>query len=400
MATFQTGKNTRVMYKAESTIGVAVTGTGGYEFRKNSGGGLQLARAVINANEVRADGKTAMGRLGSKSVSGTFGADLSVGTFDPLMEAVLRGTWSTATTITEATASLTSINTTANTIEATDGSWLTAGIRVGDVFRLTNHNQTANNNKNLRVSAVTTLTITTVETLVTSTSADTSFTITRAKKLVQPTTPVRRSFTFEEYNIDLDLSKIATGCRISSMKITGQPDGMALVEFGVVGIDLNPATSGNSPSLTSSTLTSTIALTWLDASIKVGSADRTNLTAFEVTLDLSAATLPVIGSSTSPDVFENNAKISGSVTYALQDFADLTAFTAETEFEFHALLVEPESEPKDFISFFMPRLKYAGFDDPQGNDGAKIATSPFMVGTKGTATGYDDSMITICTSAA
>ncbi len=400
MATMQTGKNTRVTYKAETTIGVAVTGTGGYEFRKNAGGGLQLSRATINPNEVRADGKTTMGRLGSKSVAGTLAADLSLGTFDTLMEAVVRGTWSTATTITEATASLTSITTDANTISATDGSWLTAGIRVGDVFRLTNFSTTANNNRNLRVSGVSTLTLTVVETLTTNAVADTSFTVTRAKKLIQPTTPVRRSFTFDEYNIDIDLSKQSSGCRISSMKITGQPDGMAIVEFGIVGMDQTNIASGSSPTMTSATLTTSTPLTWVDASIKVGSGDRTNLTAFEITYDLSAATLPVIGSSTSPDVFENNAKISGSLSYALADFTDYAAFIAETEFEFHALLVEPESEPKDFISFFLPRLKYTGFNDPQGNDGAKIATSPFMSGTKGTATGYDDTMISISTSAA
>ena len=396
----QTGKATRVMYKAESTIGVTATGTAGYEFRKNSGGGLQLSRAAITANEVRSDGKTSMGRLGSKSVGGSFSADLSVGSFDGLLEAVMRGTWSTATTITEATAALTSITTDATSIVAAAGSWITAGMRVGDVFRLTGHAETANNSKNLRVSAGTTLTLSVVAALVANVTADTAFTVTRAKKLVQPTTPVRRSFTFEEYNIDVDLSKVASGCRISSMKISGQPDGMAMIEFGIVGLDLEPYAAGDSPHLTSTTLSSTTALTWLDASIKVGSADRTTLTSFEITYDLSAATLPVIGSSTSPDVFENNAVISGTVSSALSDFTDLTSFTAETEFEFHALLVEAETEPKDFISFFLPRLKYTGFDDPQGADGAKIATLPFMCGTKGTATGYDDTMVSICTSAA
>lgn len=400
MATFQTGQNTSVRFKTETTIGVAVTGSGGYEFRKNAGGGLELTRATITPGEVRADGKSPQSRLGSKSVKGTFSADLSVGTFDPLLEAIMRGTWSTATTITQATASLTSITTDATSIVATDGSWLTAGMRVGDVFRLTNHSTTANNNRNLRVAAVTTLTLSVVETLTTNAVADTSFEVTRAKKLTQPSVPVRRTFTVEEYNQDIDLSKVASGMRVSSMKVTGQPDGNAVVEFGLVGIDLTNLASGSSPSLTSPTLTSTIALTWLDASIKVGSADRTNLTAFEFTLDLSAATLPVIGSSTSPDVFEANAKLSGSVTYALQDFTDFAAFIAETEFEFHALLVEPESEPKDFISFFLSRLKYTSFNDPQGNTGAKIATSGFTSGTKGTATGYDDSMLTISTSAA
>jgi len=396
----QTGKNVVISYKVESTIGVAVTGSGGTEFRKNAGSGLQLTRATINPNEVRSDGKTSMGRLGSKSVAGTVGGDLSIGTFDALFEAGVRGTWSTATTITQATSTLTSVTSDATSFVATAGSWLSAGFRVGDVFVATGLAATANNSRNLRVSAVTTLTLSVVETLTVDAVADTSFTFTRGKKLVQPTTPVNRSFTVDEYLKDLDLSKRSTGCRVSSLKVTGQPDGMAILEVGFVGMAQDTLNSAASPSLTSPTLSSTVALTWLDASIKVGSGDRTNLTSFEFMYDLSASTLPVIGSSTSPDVFPNNAVVSGSMAATVQDFTDFDGFLNETEFEFHALLVEPESEPKDYIAFFLPRLKRTSYDTPQGNDGAMIATSSFISGTKGTATGYDDTMISIVTSAA
>lgn len=395
----QTGKNVLVSFKVEVTPGVAVTGAGGTEFRKNAGSGLQLTRTTINPNEVRSDGKTSMGRLGSRNVAGTLGADLSLGTFDELFQAGVRGTWSTALTVTQASSTLTSITTNATSLIAAAGSWLTAGLRVGDVFVMTGHSTAANNSRNLRVTAVTTLTLSVLETLVTDAVADSSFSIVRGKKLVMPTTPVRRSFTFDEYMVDIDLSKVSVGCRVASIKVTGQPDGMAIVEFGVVGMGQTTAASGSSPTLTSPTLSSTVALTWLDASIKVGTADRTNLTSFEFMFDNGASTLPVIGSSTSPDVFENNASISGSMAGTVQDFTDLDAFLAETEFEFHALLVEPESEPKDYISFFMPRLKRTSYDTPQGGDGAMIATAQFISGTKGTATGYDDTMISIVTSA-
>jgi len=398
MATHQTGKAVTITYSAETTIGVAATATG-YTFRKNAGNGLQLARVPINPNEVRSDGKTSMGRLGSKSVAGSLAADMSVGTFDALMEAGVRGTWSTATAITEATASLTSVTSDATSFIAASGSWLTAGFRVGDVFVATGVATAANNSRNLRVTAVTTLTLSVAETLTTMATADTAFTFTRAKKLVQPTTPVRRSFTFDEWSGDIDKSKVSLGCRVSSIKIAGQPDGMASIEFGIVGLDQTTVSGVSAPSLTAS-LTSSIALTWLDASIRVGTSDRTNLTAFEITYDLSVATQPVIGSSVSPDAFEGNAVVSGSVSSLVADFQDLTDFIAETEFEFHALLIEPETAPQDFISIFLPRLKRTSYSDPHGNDGARIATMAFMAGTKGTATGYDDTMISISTSAA
>lgn len=395
----QTGKNIRVSYKVEVSTGVAVTGTGSQQFRTNGGSGLQFSRATITPNEVRSDGKMTMGRLGSISVSGSLPADLSLGTFDTLLEGGVRGTWSTAITITQST--ITTITANASGFVSTGiGSWIGTDLKVGDVFRMSGTTSTVNDNKNLRVAALTTGTLTTVETLVVNTTTNTAFTLTRGKKLVMPSTPVRRSYTFDEYLADVDLSKVSVGCRVASFKVTGQPDGMAIIEFGVVGMGQTAGNNGNSPSLTSPTLTSTTPLTWLDASIKLGSADRTNLTGFEFTFDNGAQGLPVIGSSTSPDVFENNASLSGTVSGTVQDFTDFSAFVAETELEFHALLVEPEAEPKDYISFFIPRVKLTSYDTPQGGDGAMIASMGFMTGTKGTATGYDDTMISIVTSAA
>lgn len=401
----QTGHNVLVSYKAESVFNTPVNGAGATQFRPNAGGKLVLNREWIRSNEVRADGKTAQGRLGTKSVVGSYPADASVGTFDPLLEAIFRGTFVAPVVITNAT--MTSITTQAgppSTITAAAGSWLTQGVRVGDVGRLANHSTAANNGKNLRVTAVTALVITVAEALITDAVADSSFSFTIQKKLSQPSVPVRRSFTFDDYNQDLDLSKIATGVRVSSLKITGQPNGMALFEFGLVGADLTPLLVGTSPNFSSPTLSASIALTWLDAAIRLGipgsGTDRLNLTAFELTLDMGAKGLPVIGSNVTPDIFENNLQGNGSISGTLQDFADFGLFTAETEVEFSSLLVEPEVEPKDNISLFVPRCKFSGFDDQIGEDGAKIITMPFGIGTKGAGVaGYDDSMMTLTTSA-
>lgn len=398
----QTGHNLLVAYKAESTFNTPASGAGGTIFRPNAGPGLKLARPSVRSNEIRADGKTSMGRLGSKSVAGSYSADLSVGTFDPLLEAIFRGTYVPAVAITFAT--MTSITTQAgppSTITAAAGSWITQGVRVGDVIRLSGHSTAANNSKNLRVTAVTALILTVADALITDAGADTTGTLTIQKKLTQPSTPTRRSFTFEEYNSDIDLTKIATGCRISSLKMTGGPDAMALAEFGIVGADLAPLSSGSSPTFSSPTLSGSIGLTWIDALIRIGGADRLNLTAFELMMDMSAKGLPVIGSVVTPDVFENNLDVSGSFTTTVQDLIDFTNYATEIEFEFMALLVEPEAEPKDNISLFSARCKASGYDDQLGQDGAKLVTIPFMVGTKGAGvSGYDDTMVSLTTSAA
>lgn len=401
---FQTGRNVLVAYKPEVTFNLAPSAGSGFRFRPNASGGLKLARATIQPNEIRSDGQTSMGRYGSRSVSGGYSADLSVGTFDTLIEAAMRGTWVAAVPITQATtfggsAALTSVTTGANTIVAAAGSWILQGVRVGDVIRPTGLPDAANNSRNLRVTGVTALIITVAETLIVNAAPDTSFTITISKKLSQPAVPVRRSFTFEEYDQDVDLTEQYTGVRISSMHITGAPDGMCTIEFGGVGADMTPLTTGTSPFFTAPALSTSIALTIADASIRYAGADIVTLTAFDLTYDLRASTQPVIGSLVTPDVFENPAQVSGSITGIRSDFSNVTRALAETELELQVMLVEPESEPKDFLSVWLPRIKITVPDKGFGGDGAMLETMPFMVGPKENTTGYDSTMLGFATSA-
>jgi len=399
--TLQTGKNVSIRYKIETAFNTppAVV-TGANVFRPNAGPGLSLSRPEIKSNEIRSDLKTTMSRLGSHEVKGSFAGDLSVGTFDPLFQAVMRGAWSAVLSASQT--DFTSVTQTANAIVGASGSFITKGFMVGDVIQQNvTGGPAANNNRNLRVTSVAAGSLGIAETLVVDATARTTFTITRTKKLIQPTVPIRSSFTFEKYLQDVDLSEQYTGCRISSMKLTGKPNGMVEVEFGIVGADLNPLSSGSSPFYTTPTLTVSIGLVIADATLRFNGADVLNLTSFDLMLDTKASTLPVIGSLVTPDVFDNAAEMTGSISAPRADFTNLSAFTGETELSFQALLVEPTSEPKNFVSLFIPRLKLLGNTAPFGSDGAMIETMPFTVGDKGAGvTGYDDTMLVIQTSAA
>jgi hypothetical protein len=173
-----------------------------------------------------------------------------------------------------------------------------------------------------------------------------------------------------------------------------------LIEFGLVGADLNPLASGASPFFTTPTLTTTIGLSWTDATLRLGGADILVLTGFEFMLDMRGATVPVIGSILTPDVILNNATLTGSISAVRQDLSNLTRFASETELEFQAMLVAPQAEPKDFGSFFISRLKFMTPPDEQlGNDGAMTETMQWEAGDKEVATGYDDTMLSYSTSA-
>lgn len=398
----QSGKNIVVAYKVQPTVATP-PGTGSAkQLRIDASPGLSLKRTTITNPEVRSDGLSSMGRLGSRMVDGSYNVPITVGGVDDLWEAVMRSTWVAAVVITEATASLTSITTTTSTIVAGAGSWITAGVRVGDVVRLTNHSTAGNNSINLRVKTVTALTLTVHGTpLILNAVADTAFTLTILKKLKHGATPVKRAFYVEEYNQDIDASEVFDYCKVVQIKVAGSPDGNATAEVSFLGLNGDVLASGASPYFLSPTLGSAIRLVFADASISYNGADILTATGFEFTIAITAKTEPVIGSTSSPDVFDNDCVVTGSLTFIRQDLANVSKFIAETEVELHILLVEPESEPKDCIAFYIPRVKLTAADAPLGGDGAMPETVPFITGKKEgfSSTGYDDSLLTISTSA-
>jgi len=91
---FQTGQAISVDYLAETVFNTLPAATGSRRFRL-TGGGLVPGSDVIESAEFRGDGQTSLPRLGMKAVTGGYAGELSVGTYDPLFEALLRGTWTT-----------------------------------------------------------------------------------------------------------------------------------------------------------------------------------------------------------------------------------------------------------------------------------------------------------------
>lgn len=397
----QSGSNVIVGYKVEATYNTA-PGTGSAEKLRFVSGGLSLARANIASNEIRSDGLTTMSRLGSRQVSGGYSCELSLGSFDTLLEAAMRSTWVAASTVTfDNGAALTSL-------EVSDTNTLTfagtttpaaAGIRVGDVIRLSNMSTAANNSINLRVKAVGSSTVDVHGTPLTVQAADTACSITILRKLKNGTTPTKRTFYFEEYNQDIDVSEVFGGCKIVGFRIRGTPDGMATIELQIMGASQSVLATGDSPYYASPTEYTTIPLVFADATISFNGSDIAVATGFELNYSIGANTQPVIGTTVSPDVFDNMASLSGSLDFIRQDLANVSTFLAETEVELHLLLVEPDSEPKDCIAIYVPRIKLMNVDAPLGGDGAMVETVNWTAGAKVAATGYDGTLLTISTSA-
>lgn len=398
---FQTGNNVLVAFKVETTFNtVPGTVTGATQMRI-VGGGLGLKKATIQSQEIRSDGQTAQGRHGSRSVDGSYQCEMSTASHNPIYEAVTRSTWATSTAAYQANAtSAWTVGTNTITSGGLD-SFLTGNIKIGDVFRLTNYSTAANNDINLRVKTLSTSIVTVFGTgILTAGASDATCTITVLRKLTRPATPTRRTFYIEEYLQDIDLSTAFGGCRFTSMRINGTPDGMATAEFSALGASATAMATGTSPVYTSPTLNTTAPLVFADCKISYQGVDIAVATAFTLEYTLTAKAEPVVGTTITPDIFDNNARITGSISLIRQDLSSLAAYANETEFGIHILLEENEAAPKGCLSFFVPNVKLSGLEDALGGDGAMIESIQWMGGMKEgfSSTGYDDTMLTICTS--
>jgi hypothetical protein len=398
VTTYQTAGNILVAISRETTIGTAATATGSTQLRITDSQGLELKRGVVQSSERREDGLKTMGRLGNKWVEGSFNAELSAGgANDILIEAIQRSTWTTSVATTFV--SMTTVAVGTNTLTAAAGSWLTQGIKVGDIVTLTGTSQSANHNLRTPVTAVSTLVVTVATSTYTIVGAASTGTVTRLKKVVSPTTPTRLAHTIEQVDEDADLSELFTGCRLTGMKISARPNAYVTVTYTFMGINRTTYTGGSSPYFTSPTLTTNLGLIADDGVIRYNGSAVTNFTGFDLDFSINAAVASVVGTTTSPDVFDNDLTVTGSISALRSDFSNLTLFDAETEFEFQATLLELEAAPKSCLSFFLPRVKIQALSAPVGGgDNAKVETLQLMIGPKDTATGYDTTVANISSS--
>lgn len=400
----QSGKNIVVAYK-EQASGLGnpeASGAGATGIALTPSPGLQLQSNEIVSNQVRADGQTKLGRLGSYSASGQFGGELAVGAQDDLLEAAVRGTWTAAIALDESVGSLGDLTVGTNTLTAAGGSWIAQGVRAGQMIQLTNHSESANNGKWVRVLSVTTSVITVPAGTYTAATADTAWDITVAKHVFPDNPPTERYFTVEEYYQDIDESLVGEDCKVGGFEIGVSPDNHVTISFSFVGTDLVRKESGAAPHFTSPTYATTAPLVLLDGIIRINGADVVDLTDLNVSFQANAQPLAVIGQRKSPDVFMSNAVGSGSVSGVLNDLAEFAALKAEDNIEVFILASENEADPADFVAFYMGNAAYRTHGAPKGNDGAMIETLSFSFGIdeRGAAAGYVPGMILISTSAA
>lgn len=370
----------QVAYKVEATYGTIAAQSGAQALRRITST-IDLAKDTYQSKEIKTSMQVSDFRHGVRRVKGKITGDLSAGTYADFIAWALKRDFSAITAI--ASVSLTVAGTGPTyTVTRGTGSYLTDGVKVGHVVRLSVGTlNAANLSKNLLVTGVTGAALTVLpingEALVAEGPvAGCTVTVTGKTTFVPQSGHTDKSFDVEHWYSDLAQSEVFLGCKVESVDLSLPPMGLAQIELGVVGQDFaDTAAKRGAVALTSQYFTSPGAVTTSGALAAVNGVLRMNGVAVAVLTGLSLKIAPglsgeaVVGSKVVPFQFPGTVVVTGQATAYFDSVTLRDAFVAETEIDLVGVFTEDNTAASHFMSVVLPRLKLGSADKGDGEGG-------------------------------
>lgn len=362
----------QLRYKLQTGQGVAAGASGGQILRRVTSD-ISLNKDTYQSNEIRSDQQIADYRHGVRRVAGTINGEISPGTYADIFAAILRRDFAAVSPIAGAsiTVALGAVLGTIQTFTVTRaaGSYLTDGIKAGDVVRLTAGGfNAANLNKNLLVLSLTALALTVIPlngvALVAEGPIATATVSVPGKKTFVPTSGhTDKYITFEHWFSDIAQSERFTDCKLGQMDINLPATGMATLAAQIQGLDMVSGTSAyfTAPAVeTTSGIVAAVNGVLLAAGAPVGL-----VTGMSASINANLTGDPVVGQNTLPDLFPGRVVVTGQFTAYFQDAVLRDAFVNEAEIGIGAALTTSGAAAADFLALTMARVKLgsAGKDD-------------------------------------
>jgi hypothetical protein len=182
----------------------------------------------------------------------------------------------------------------------------------------------------------------------------------------------RRSYTGEITEVDIDTSTLSKGIRFGGFHLTGAPDEPCHIEYPIAFIKQSIVTGASSPFYTTPSVGTTEMMVATDAAITIDASPVLDLTSFDLTVSNGLQLAKVVGSPYSPDVYESNFTISGTLTALRTTAARQSAYLAGTPFALVLTFSVPGAAST--LAFTFPNLLATDFTLPLGNDGPAVAT--------------------------
>lgn len=373
-----TGLFKRVKYKAEVTFGTIPAAPSAQLLRRVTSS-LDLAKQTYQSNEIRTDLQISDFRHGVRSVAGAVNGELSAKTYADFFAAAVKRAFAAVAAISGASITIAGAGPT-YTLTRAAGSFLTDGIKIGDVVQLSvGVFNAANIGKNLMITALTATVATVfvvngVALVAEGPIVSSTFTVIGKKTFIPTTGHLDQSFSIEHYFSDLVASEVFSGCKVDKLDVQLPPTGMATVAISFMGQNVTTAGAEYFTSPTAATTTGTLAS--VNGVLRANGTSYATLTGLSLSINPALSSAPVVGSNTVPFLFPGSVVVSGQFTAYFSDTVLRDAFLNETEIDLMAVFTADNTASADFISFVIPRLKVGGAAKNDGQGGI-IQTFPF-----------------------
>ena len=391
----------QVAIKQEVTYGLLPAASAAQLLRRVDAS-FNLQKDTFESNEIRPDLQTADFRHGVRKIAGNINGELSPGSYSPYLGAILKRDFAAISAMSGLSVTIAGTAPT-YTVTIASGSFLTLGLKVGHVIRLTAGTfNAANLNKNLLVTA---LTATVATVLVINASAlvaegpVTGATVTVPGKTTYIPTSGHTDYSWsvEEWFNDIARSEVHSGLKFTKAAFKLPPTGMATVSFDLAGKDLGQAPGSTRYFTSPSALPTGGVVAAVNGVLRIGGVTVAAVTGLDFEIAAGFSGDAVVGSNVVPSQFAGRVRVTGQFTAYFEDGVMPQAFFDETEISLCVALTTNNTAAADVVAITMSRVKLGGADKADG-DGGIVRTYPFTAllnNAGGAGTAFDQTTITV-----
>lgn len=341
---------------------------------RHTGTTLGLSKETLQSEEIRDDRQIADFRHGAYQVGGDINLELSYGSFDDMLEAVLLGTW-----LPEKTSGLESLAATATGVVRTAGSFVTDGFAIGDKVLVAGFTKPGNTGL-FQVSAVVALTLTLtplagqaqeIEAAAAGRKVDSA-------KASLKAGVVRRSFTFERFfgdilTVDKPYHRFS-GVELNTLSLAVSANAMITGTLGVLGRNMITDTA-IAAGATYPAPTTTSPLDSFTGTLNEAGTPIAVITEIQLNIENGLESRYVVGSKQSirPSIGRSNC--SGTITAYFENSDLLDKFINETESD---IVFELPDAAGNTYTITLPRIKYNGGQPDVEGEGPITLSMPFQ----------------------
>jgi hypothetical protein len=362
------GINKIVIAKKETVWGTKPVATAAQLYPRVTGS-FQLEKETYASNAIRPSQQVGDSRHGTRKSTGSLEGELQCGAYKEFQAAALRKDYAGTAT----TGALTTISSTVGTLVRTAGSFITDGFRNGMIITVTGFTApaTANNARYVIVDVIAlTLSVRKVDQaavpMVVKAAGDSVTIALQGKLTFTPQTGhTNDSFSIEEFNSDIPMSRITLGQQVNTMEMSLSPNGMVANTFAFMGKDAEASTAVQyftSPTAVPATGTMSTA----DGLCLIAGLGVCTLSSFSMTVDNGITQEAVIACKGIGAKSRGKVKVSGSFTAILLDSTYIEYFNLEQEVSFSLTVNGTDGTT---FSIFMPRMK---INSATTDDGEKV----------------------------